>query len=178
MNIIIVGPCGVGKSKVSELFAREAGLIYLDFDKIRSTKKSLPCFLNELNILECLSPEINEASPGFVLDIGGGTVFQPKFDNDNRLEQIVLLKKTYFSKIVMLIANQNILFERYKNTKKDISSKNQTQVCNNFKEMWNNWLVIEQPYWQRCAEKIIDTSAFNQSNTIEKIIDWYKNEEY
>ena len=174
MNIVVVGPSGVGKSTVSNLFAQQAGMRYLDFDKIRSTKNSLPCSLSRLNILECLSSELDSNSTGFVLDIGGGTVFRPNIDNDDRLRQILQLKNAYSAQVVMLTANQDILFERYINTKtKDASSKQQNSIY--FNNLWSDWLTIEQPYWQLCVELTIDTTSLTAENTIEKIEEWHKN---
>lgn len=97
MNIIIAGPCGVGKSTIASMLAKKTGMKYLDFDEIRATKNDPPCSLSKINIIECLSHELRNASIRFILDIGGGTVFRQTTNNDEQLRQILRLKKRIFS---------------------------------------------------------------------------------
>jgi len=168
MNIIVAGPCGVGKSTTSCLFAQQAGMKYLDFDKLRATKNSLACSLRSLNIIECLSQELNSAFMSFLLDIGGGTVFRPNTNNDERLKQIYQLKKKYSAKVVILTANQDVLFERYINIETK-GTVNKAQNTIYFNRLWSDWLIFEQPRWEECRDIIIDTSFLTIDGVIGQI---------
>ncbi len=168
MNIIIAGPCGVGKSTISSLFAQKTGMEHLDFDELRATKNSLECSLRSLNIMECLSKELNSNSESFLLDIGGGTVFRLNTNNDERLKQVLQLKNKYSAKVVLLTAKQNILLKRYINTKtKGTLDKEQNTIY--FNRLWSDWLTFEHPRWQECRDIIIDTSFLTVEGVIGQI---------
>jgi shikimate kinase len=168
MNIIIAGPCGVGKSTISSLLAQQTGMRYLDFDELRATKNSSACSLSSLNILECLSQELDNLSVSFLLDIGGGTVFRPNTNNDERLKQIQQLKNKYSAKVVILTAKKDVLFERYINTEtKGKVDKEKNTIY--FNRLWSDWLTFEQPRWQECHDINIDTSSLTVDGVIGQI---------
>ena len=168
MNIVIAGPCGVGKSTVAKPLAEQVQAEYLDFDEIRATKKnSIPCMLSRLNIIECLSSELALFKLGFVLDVGGGTVFRPNTDNVERMRQVRQLKNLYLARVVVLTADRDTLFKRYMNSKPDVSSKNEN--ASYFENALSNWKVTEQPYWEQCAELTIDTTLLTGKDTIKMI---------
>jgi cytidylate kinase len=160
-NVILAGPCGVGKSAVSELLTHKMGMRYLDFDTIRSSKNYPLCSLSKLNIIECLSSELNCNTRRFVLDIGGDTLFRKNADNNERIAQVMCLRETYAAVVIVLTANKDALQRRF------VSTKNRTE--NEFDEIWRNWKDIAEPYWKKCGDIFIDTSFLTINETIGKI---------
>jgi hypothetical protein len=172
VNIVIAGPCGVGKSKVAKSFAHQTRKKYLDFDELGiadMVKRKVgisPFSSSRLNLKQCLPPILDTISIGFVLDIGGDTVFRPRADNDDRLMQILWLKKTYSAQIVVLTARKDILFERF------IASKNRN--ASEFDETWMDWVTVGKPYWQRCVDLLVDTSLLATDDTSRQIEEMLK----
>jgi hypothetical protein len=82
INIIISGPCGVGKSAAAKRYALQTQMKYLDFDELRATDMERrkgeisPCSVSYLDLTKCLPPMLENISSNFVLDIGGDTVFR------------------------------------------------------------------------------------------------------
>jgi shikimate kinase len=157
VNLVIVGPCGVGKSTVAMSIARRANLSYLDFDALglvdMQTRKFQfsPFSVSKLNFRQCLPPLISSVtSAGFVLDIGGETVFRKNVDNHERLDQVLWLKETYTSFVIVLTASRNVLLNRF------ISAKNRS--ASEFDRIWDDWVNIAEPYWQKCGNIFVDTS--------------------
>lgn len=88
MNVILVGPCGVGKSVVGKSFANRAKLIYLDFDALgvadmeKRKGENSPFSRSRLNFRQSI-PIIMDTTIGrYVLDIGGSTIFHAKANNN------------------------------------------------------------------------------------------------
>ena len=164
----IAGPCGVGKSAISSLFAQQTVLKYLDFDELRATKNSSACSLRGLNIMECLSQELDNFSVSFLLDIGGDTVFRQNTNNYGRLKQIQQLRNKYSAKVVILTAKKGVLFERYIKTEiKAIVDKEVNTIY--FNRLRSDWLTFEQPRWQECQDINIDTSFLMVDGVIGQI---------
>jgi shikimate kinase len=161
MKVVIVGPCGVGKSTAAKLLASRANIAYLDFDEIgiqdmqKRKGQISPFSASKLNFMQSL-PAITVAR--FVLDIGGDTVFRKDADNNERLAQVILLKETYSTLIVVLTAKKDILQRRF------FSTKNRGE--NEFDEIWQNWTEIAEPHWKKCGDVFIDTSFL----TVDEII--------
>ena len=167
MNIVIAGPCGVGKSTIAQSFAQKTGLVFLDFDELRAVEMSRkkegfsPCSVSKLNLKECLPSLLNTISTGFVLDIGGDTVFRPNANNDDRRDQVLWLKKTYSAQIVVLTAEREILYQRF------TASKN--RGTREFDVLWIDWESMGEPYWLSCADLIVDTTHQSISDTLKQI---------
>lgn len=165
MRIVIVGPCGVGKSTVAKFLASRANTLYLDFDEIgiqdmQKRKGQISHFsASRLNFMQSIPTIIpNEPFIKFVLDIGGDTVFRKNANNDERLAQVIWLKEAYTSSIMVLTAQKDILRKRF------ISTKDRSN--NEFDEIWQSWVDISEPHWKKCGDVFIDTSFL----TIDEII--------
>ena len=144
-------------------------LEHIELDKIRDIRTSKDCSLRNLDLLKCLSNELKFASEGFVLDIGGDSVFRLGVDNKDRLNQIIDLKKTYSGRLVVLTANRNVLLERYINTKsKGIGNSLQNEMY--FQSLWSNWLNVEKRLWEKCADFFIDTTSLGTKQVVNKIV--------
>lgn len=157
MKVVIVGPCGVGKSTVAKFLASRANTPYLDFDEIgiqdmqKQKGQISPFSASKLNFTQSIPTIIpNTTSSRFVLDIGGDTVFRKNADNDERLTQVIWLKETYTSPIIVLIAKKVVLQKRF------VSTKNRSE--NEFDEIWQNWTGVAEPYWNKCGDVFIDSS--------------------
>src|SRR5437762_9648703 len=123
INVVVAGPCGVGKSTIAESFARSMGIEYLDFDELRAIDMEerkgafSPCSVSTLNLKECLPTKLEKISSSFILDIGGDTVFRRSTNNKERLDQILWLKDSYSVKIILLLSEKDVLFQRFVATK-------------------------------------------------------------
>lgn len=159
MNVVLVGPCGVGKSAVGAVgasFANRTKLKYLDFDALgiadmneRKENKS-PFSRTWLNFIQSIPIIMDSTIEGYVLDIGGSTVFHAKADNNERLEQVLWLKEAYLAKIIVLMATKEVLANRF------ISDKSRNMA--DFDVIWDEWSNIAEPYWRQCRDESIDTS--------------------
>ncbi|MCB0213067.1 MAG: AAA family ATPase [Anaerolineae bacterium] len=164
MRIVFAGPCGVGKSTVAKLLADQYSIKYLSLDEIRSDDMSKragqisPCSVSRLDLRECLAPTLNTHNENFVLDLGGDSVFRKSKDNEERLEQVFWLKRTYQAKIVVLTSQKDNLRRRF------LSAKN--RATNEFDEMWQTWIMVEEPHWQRCTDQFLDTTNLTPENVI------------
>lgn len=157
MKVVIVGPCGVGKSTVAKFLANRANTPYLDFDEIgiqdmqKRKGQVSPFSASRLNFLQSIPTIIPDTTfAKFVLDIGGDTVFRKNVDNDKRLAQVIWLKETYATPIVILAAQKDVLQKRFVSTKK--------RSGNEFDEIWQNWTDIAEPNWKKRGDIFIDTS--------------------
>jgi shikimate kinase len=173
MNLVFVGPCGVGKSTVAKSLAEKTNMMYLDFDEVRSKgmekykEPFSPFSVSRLNLRKILPLIIqNETSSNFVLDIGGGTVFRETADNDERFAQVLEVKKTYNARIIILSAKKDILMSRF------ISVKGRKFYEEN---TWESWINIEEPYWKKCSDVYVDTSFLRVDEIVEKILEQVKN---
>ena len=101
---------------------------------------------------------LNTTSTRFILDIGGDTVFRKNVDNDERLAQVIWLKDTYTTSIIVLTAKNEVLRGRFVSTKKRSEDE--------FDEIWKNWTDVAEPHWNKCGDIFIDTSYL----TVDEII--------
>jgi len=174
INVVVAGPCGVGKSTIAEYFARSTGMTYLDFDELRGMDvkegKAIspsPCSVSMLNLKDCLPTKLEKISSSFILDIGGDTVFRRSANNKERLDQIFWLKASYSVKIILLLAEKDVLFQRFVATK----DRNESE----FDEPWIDWKDVGEPYWRQCADLIIDTTSLMADDTVMKMKKWLFN---
>ena len=156
MNVLIAGPCAVGKSTLAKSLSTQTGKKYLDFDELglvdMATRKGgiLPFSKSGLNFKLSLLPIIEKISGEFILDIGGDTVFYSRANNNERLTQVLWLKKNYTISVFMLVASREILFKRF------ATSKN--RKVSEFDDPWQDWITVGEPYWRQCSDIVIDTS--------------------
>lgn len=167
MNIVIAGPCGIGKSTIAKSFAQEAGRAFLDFDDVRAEEMSRrstgfsPCSVSKLNLQECLPPVLSALTREFVLDIGGDTVFRPHTDNDERRQQVLWLKRSLSALVVVLTAEREILFQRF--------STGKMRDLKEFDGLWLDWKTIGEIYWLGCADLVLDTTYKTIRESISEI---------
>ncbi len=172
MNLVIVGPCGVGKSSVSTVLANRGNLTPFDFDELgiadmqKHKGHISPFSVSRLNLCQSLSPILSTISKEFVLDVGGETIFRPNVDNEERLTQVLRFKKTYLAKIVVLTATKDVLRSRFISAKERIETPS---IENDFNKTWKNWQDIAEPYYQRCGDIFIDTSFLAVEDVVRQI---------
>jgi shikimate kinase len=150
----IAGPCGIGKTTLGKLLSEELKLRFIDHDEMKEKVNHYPypCSVSKLNIAECLRESlVIEGNPNsFIFAAGGDSIFRVGADNDARLLQLSQVKENYAFVVVVLIAEETILEQRYLQVG--------TRDKENFSNIWNNWINVEQPYWEKCADYIVDTS--------------------
>jgi hypothetical protein len=180
MNLVIVGPSGVGKSAVCKAIANQRNSIPLDFDQLGLTDMEKqkghisPFSVTGLNLMQSLSPMLSTISKEFVLDIPCATIFRANVNNEDRLTQVFGFKITYSAKIVVLAATKDVLRSRF------VSAKNRIKnpiIETDFNETWENWVDISQPYCQRCGDIFIDTSFRAVEDVVRQIeirLNWSK----
>ncbi len=157
MKYIIGGLCGIGKSTVSRLISDRYEIVHLDLDEIRAKDmerrrgRISPCSIGQLNLEKCLKDILDSCGKGFVLDIGGDSIFREGKDNQERLAQVLWLKSTYHAKVIVLFAENKEARQRF------ITTKN--REVGEFPEIWKAWKEIEKPYWLRCSDRFIDTTG-------------------
>lgn len=167
MNIVIAGPCGVGKSEIGRALAEEAGLSFLEFDELRADEMGRrregfsPCSVSQLDLRKCLPPVLNALCREFVLDIGGDTVFRRDANNSERREQVLWLKRSYCALLVVLTAERETLLQRF--------SESKHQGTSEFDGLWLDWKSIGEPYWLGCADKVVDTTSKSIEDSIMEI---------
>jgi len=167
MRLVIVGPCGVGKSTIAKALSIRTKAIYYDFDSLGIADMEKrhghysPFSVSALNFRESIPLILVDPHKGFILDIGGVTVFRKNVDNYERLTQVYWVKTTYQAKIVVLTANKEILKSRFHATRK--------QCQDEFEDIWQNWSKIAQRYWKQCGDIFIDTSNLIVDDVIRKL---------
>jgi hypothetical protein len=164
VNLILAGPCGIGKSTVAKSLANRIKIFHLDFDELRAINPKngfLPISVGSFNLHKDLPPILDTIVENFIFDIGGDTLFRPSVDNNERLKQILWLKKTYSAQIVLLTGQKDILLKRF------ISIETRSE--NDFEELWKNWLDISEPCWRLCGDIFIDTSFLSIDDVVGKI---------
>lgn len=168
MNLVLVGPCGVGKSAVGQVLADRLGKAYLDFDALRTKDQKdhpgqvSPFSVSCLDLRIALPPIFSQLSSGFVLDIGGDTVFRANQDNRDRFSQVLWFKRSYKFHLIILTATKKILVDRF------ISTKN--RGVGDFAGVWDDWSKISLPYWLNCGDFFIDTSFLSIEQVRDRII--------
>jgi len=168
-NIVIAGSCGVGKSTVAETFARSMGILHLDFDELRAVEiqdnkvvASSPCSVSKLNLRECLPSKLDKLSSCFILDFGGDTVFRNFVDNEERLKQVFWLKENYSVKVILLVANREILLERFITSEKN-------RDLTDFDKLWVDWQNVGEIYWRECADLVVDTTNLSVYDAVKEM---------
>jgi hypothetical protein len=168
MNVVVAGPCGVGKSTIAESFAQSVGIVYLDFDELRAIDMEerkgafSPCSVSKLHLKECLPAKLDKISSSFILDFGGDTVFRDLVNNEDRLDQILWLKENYSVKIILFITTKENLSQRFVASKKN-------RDLTEFERLWLDWQNIAELYWRRCADLIVDTTTLSIDDTVIKM---------
>ena len=172
VKIILAGPCGIGKSTVARHVDASVlkNIIHLDVDMIReqSYKKykgqPSPCSLHSLDLKKCLESTLDLYSTGFILDIGGTTIFRNEANNEERIKQIGWIKENYGAFVIVLIAEKCALYQRFQAAKAG-------RTIDEFEQVWEEWQTIEEPNWKRCEDYRIDSTSLSVVKTVELIQD-------
>jgi hypothetical protein len=148
------GPCGIGKTTLGKLLSKKLGLNFIDHDEMKDKIKlnPNPCSLSYLNLDDCFRASLTvEGNPNtFIFSVGGDSIFRSNANNDERLTHLLQARRKYGFVVVVLTAERAILEHRFLK----ISTRNNEE----FLGIWRNWNNIEKPYWERCADCIIETS--------------------
>jgi len=167
MNIVITGPCGVGKTTVAKTLIHRTGMEYIGFDERGIARVNSPFASMWLNLRECLPLLVKDKSKRFVLDFGFGNIFRSKVDNIERLDQVRWLKQEYSAQIVVLTAKKDIVHKRFNK----FTNRHKLDL---FDKLWKDWLTYEIPNWRKCADLLIDTSSLTKNDTRDRIFTKYK----
>lgn len=161
-NLVIAGPAGVGKTAAAKCLVPRLNLTALDFDELRQRHGDLAEFrLQSLDLVRCLPTLMTHAPHGFILDIGGGTVFRASADNSARLSSMLQFKTYCAASVFLLTATKDVVFARY--VKKSGSSPRM------FDADWADWVTREQAYWIQCADITLDTSSLDPCDVAMRI---------
>jgi shikimate kinase len=152
----------VGKTAVANILATRISMTALDFDEIRAKHVHMPEFrLSSLNLVRCLPILLRLAPTGFVLDVGGDTVFRPNAKNDARLTDLQQFKNASASLVVVLTATRDVLLKRFLSTKgRSLATPNHP---------WEDWERVAAPYWAQCADFSLDTSSLDPNQVASRI---------
>lgn len=145
---MLVGPCGVGKSKAARAIGQLRHAIKaIEHDALKHLS---PCSVSAFDLFACFGPHI-VSTEQFVLDVGGGAVFRSGVDNEARLRDVVKFKRQFSTKVVMLVARRDVVLERY--------LQSPGSVKKYFEHDWREWVELEKPFWEKCADfSPLDTS--------------------
>ena len=168
VNIILSGPCGVGKTTVGAWLANLLLARFVDFDRLRSqyfpaetAVAPSPFSVSYLDLLECL-PAIRAQVPAdFVLAIGGDTLFRRNVSNPDRLRSMREFITLCPAHVAVLTADRDALLPRY------LSVGHRTMQ--GFEMVWQDWLEIVEPCWRQCANLWIDTSLLSPPEVAQEI---------
>ncbi|MEX1367084.1 MAG: AAA family ATPase [Nannocystaceae bacterium] len=163
--ILIAGPCGVGKSTVSELIAKKTGLTHVDLDAARRKHGSSDrafrhtCF----NLLACV-PKLAPDGRA-VIDVGGDTMFRTGAASLKSLDcyrdQVEKLKATSGCAVVVLDAPKAVLRDRFESAK-----PNRAEWFDAGLASW----ATAKPYWDGLADVTISTDGLDSSKVCAAIM--------
>ena len=78
------------------------------------------------------------------------SIFRASADNPDRLMQLKQAKEKYAFVVILLTVEKKILEHRYLK----VGERN----TEDFSSVWNNWINVEKPAWEKCADCIVETS--------------------
>lgn len=168
MNIVLAGPCGVGKSTVGALLAAALDIGFVDFDDLRSryfpedtAVDQSPFSASHLELLKCLPAIRAQAPSGFLLAIGGDTVFRRGANNDERLLSVGYFKQETNAFIAVLTADRDILLARF--------SHKGGRTVESFDLPWLDWETEAKRFWWLCHDAWLDTSSLDAEQVVGSI---------
>jgi len=168
MNLLISGPCGVGKSAISKILALKLNKTYLNFDELglcdmeKRNPEISPFSHGGFDILACMQIMLEKIKEEFILDIGGDNIFRLGADNNRYLNDLFKLKRKYSVKIFIIIADKETVCMRFWKTR----SKS---LKIDFEKIWEVWRDITKPYWEKCLDFLIDTTTLSETDTCQII---------
>ncbi|MCB1177525.1 MAG: shikimate kinase [Leptospiraceae bacterium] len=173
MNIALIGPRGVGKSKVSRKLSKQTGMPVVSTDMIAVYELggiSIPEYVKTCNgdwskfrDLEFKILENLKTSRSIILDCGGGIIF----DLDENGNEIVSKRKTEllssFTTIVGLSQDTNYLIDKIKN---DASRPSLSQI-----ESYEAILKRRLPIYENTSNHFVKIDGLEP----DKVAKWIKN---
>jgi hypothetical protein len=152
-RMIIAGPCGSGKTYLSALIIQRLPSVqHIERDVIDRPigVRQDPCSIGFLNLNDCFRDSISSAIGGYIIDMGGASIFRRSADNEERLSQLSKFKRDNEISVILLTPTKAVLKSRF------VGSKN--REAEEFEDIWASWKSVEEPYWAKCADLIIPIS--------------------
>ncbi|MCB1191811.1 MAG: shikimate kinase [Leptospiraceae bacterium] len=176
INIALIGPRGVGKSKVSRKLSKLTGMPIVSTDMIaiyesgcipisEIIKKDGGNWKNFRKLESAVLLKISKAQ-NIIVDCGGGILFDvdEKGNEFFSLEKFTLLKS--FSRIIGLSKSKNYLINKIKS---DPSRPTLSSI-----ESYENLLDRRLPYYRSSSEYYIDTNDISTEETAAEIVSLLK----
>ncbi len=154
--ILIAGPCGVGKSTVAELVAKQTGLPCVDLDAARRKYRDADSAFRDayFNLAGCVRRVAPDGDA--VIDIGGDTMFRTgasALDSlDMYRDQVEKLKAAGGCAVVVLDAPEPVLRTRFESCKPGRAGWFDAGIA--------SW-AIAKPYWEDLADVALDTDGLD-----------------
>lgn len=168
MNLLISGPCGVGKTTISKMLAINIKKTYLSFDEFglkdmeKRRPKISPFSHAGLDLLVCMQIMLEKIEGEFILEIGGDNIFRSEADNIRYLSDLIEIKRKYSMKVFILVADKNLVYRRFQKTRN-------TSINHDFENIWLEWKNTIKPFWEKCSDYFLDTSALSEDETCQFI---------
>lgn len=174
MNIVLIGPRGVGKSKISRALAKATGLPTVSTDSVivyENGGVSIPKYVEkngwkkfrelEYSVLKKL-----ENAEGIILDCGGGILFDLDRDGNEILSESKLALLRKIGRIILLEKDVQELIAKVEGdkTRPDLSKTKE----------YSEILTRRLPHYQKSAHFKIDTTDLRKEEITEKILFWLR----
>lgn len=172
MNIVLLGYRGTGKSVVSKILSHKLKRQLFSIDNLIALKagKTIPEIVEQLGwprfrelesqIAEQLAADARDA----IIDCGGGVVL-----NDRNIE---LLRR--HGKVVLLTADMDTLLQRLSRN----VNRPPLKEGLSFEEEHKKVLAEREARYQAAADMICDTSHNRPIDTVQEIVDNFKNKSW
>ena len=162
-SIALIGFMGTGKTVVGKALAQRLGKGYIEMDSLIEQKagKTIPQIFQQAGEITFRELEIEVTKEvalrnNTVIACGGGVVLNNI--NIDRLKQE--------SVIVLLTASPDVILKRTSNDKNERPLLTTSDKAREISEL----IRFRQPFYERAAEIIIDTSEIDISAVIEQIV--------
>jgi shikimate kinase len=169
MNIILIGPRGVGKSKVSRALAKITDYPVVSTDSVivyENGGKPIPSFVEKFgwakfrDLEYAILQKLQDAS-GIILDCGGGIIFDIDADGHEILSERKLSILRKMGPIILLEQDLEELVAKVKGDK--------TRPDLSIKENYSQILSQRLPHYTESAHFRIYTQGLKKEETAEKI---------
>ena len=166
-NIALIGFMGTGKTVVGKSLAKKLNKKYVDMDAliVKKAGKSIPRIFEEDGEIRFreLEIEVTKEISGMkdvIIDCGGGVVLN-KINIDH-------LKRNAI--VILLTASPEIILNR---VLKEKGQRPLLEVSDRMKKI-KDLLSFREPFYNRSADYIIDTSGLSIDEVVERIIEIWK----
>ena len=166
-NIALIGFMGTGKTVVGKSLAKKLNKKYVDMDAliVKKAGKSIPRIFEEDGEIRFreLEIEVTKEISGMkdvIIDCGGGVVLNKI--NIDRLKRNAI--------VILLTASPEIILNR---VLKEKGQRPLLEVSDRMKKI-KDLLSFREPFYNRSADYIIDTSGLSIDEVVERIIEIWK----